>query len=400
MTSCCYPSRYSVLRLAGDDEQMIHLLHRSLTEYFASSSSESPPSYCSSEMLHITNQYFEARVLLERLTIVPSPNTASSLSVEADKEDKINDAEEDGIVLIFFLNSQANKEEISKAFNALSRHHQIAESSQQCGDLLRLCIGISNHDLMDTTSVSTKICDKEEDEEDIRNKEEEYTRRVLWCLDHGYEYVEADLTEYGRSIGHEDREKEGFARIVEAVGNTVWSTAKMHPRKARHLKSSYDVDKNNVTSKSTNTGDARSIKIIDTAEGDDSIIPAVVAVEATEVEAGTENDTTKHHSTEVTTSQSDLISNTTTGVRPSTKDVKVESLLKQEESEEDESKLESLEFLIKEANRIRDCARQGHISDDERRRQAGEMAIRLISAFGDEDFFGDSDSEDEETSPV
>jgi hypothetical protein len=59
-----------------------------------------------------------------------------------------------------------------------------------------------------------------------------------------------------------------------------------------------------------------------------------------------------------------------------------------------------LEFLIKEANRIRDCARQGHISDDERRRQAGEMAIRLISAFGDEDFFGDSDSEDEETSPV
>ncbi len=209
---------------------------------------------------------------------------------------------------------------------------------------------------------------------------------MLWCLDHGYEYVEADLTEYGQSIGHEDREKEGLARIVEAVGNTVWSTAKMRPRKARHLKFSYDVDKNNVTSKSTNTGDARSIKIVDTAEGDDSIIPAVVAVEATEVEAGTENDTRKHHSTEVTTSQSDLISNTTTGVQPSTKDVKVESLLKQEESEEDISKLESLEFLIKEANRIRDCARQEHISDDERRRQAGEMAIRLISAFGDEDF--------------
>jgi hypothetical protein len=46
-----------------------------------------------------------------------------------------------------------------------------------------------------------------------------YTRRVLWCLDHGYEYVQVDLMEYGRSIGHSDREKEGFARIVEAVGN-------------------------------------------------------------------------------------------------------------------------------------------------------------------------------------
>jgi len=61
----------------------------------------------------------------------------------------------------------------------------------------------------------------------------------------------------------------------------------------------------------------------------------------------------------------------------------------------EEVKLESLEFLIQEANRIRDSARKGNISDDVRRRQAGEMAMRLLSVLGDEHMFGDSSSDDE-----
>jgi hypothetical protein len=61
----------------------------------------------------------------------------------------------------------------------------------------------------------------------------------------------------------------------------------------------------------------------------------------------------------------------------------------------EEVKLESLEFLIQEANRIRDSARKGNITDDVRRRQAGEMAMRLLSVFGDEHMFEDSTSDDE-----
>jgi len=394
MTSSIHSSRYSVLRLAGDDEEMIHLFHRSLTEYFSSLSdssvTSSASSFSSTEMLHISNQYFDAHVLLQRLrTIVPSSTTASSEVTCGD--DKSKDAEEDGIILIFHSNNSANKEEISKSFNAVSRHHRMAESSQQCGDLLRLCIGISKHDHMESHNSSITTGDEEESEgEEQRYKEEEYTRRVLWCLDHGYEYVEADLTEYGRSVGHSDREKEGFARIVEAVGNTVWSTAKMHPRKVRQLKSCYGADKNSIVESTSNIDHAMTNSPVAITENN-----ADVTVLSTTVE---NDDARQQQSNEVmrTTETTEITINDDHYV-PSSSNANhdcVENLMNLTEDLE-EVKLESLEFLIQEANRIRDSARKGNISDDVRRRQAGEMAMRLLSVLGDEHMFGDSSSDDE-----
>jgi len=394
MTSSIHSSRYSVLRLAGDDEEMIHLFHRSLTEYFSSLSdssvTSSASSFSSTEMLHISNQYFDAHVLLQRLrTIVPSSTTASSEVTCGD--DKSKDAEEDGIILIFHSNNSANKEEISKSFNAVSRHHRMAESSQQCGDLLRLCIGISKHDHMESHNSSITTGDEEESEgEEQRYKEEEYTRRVLWCLDHGYEYVEADLTEYGRSVGHSDREKEGFARIVEAVGNTVWSTAKMHLRKVRQLKSCYGADKNSIVESTSNIDHAMTNSPVAITENN-----ADVTVLSTTVE---NDDARQQQSNEVmrTTETTEITINDDHYV-PSSSNANhdcVENLMNLTEDLE-EVKLESLEFLIQEANRIRDSARKGNISDDVRRRQAGEMAMRLLSVLGDEHMFGDSSSDDE-----
>lgn len=42
------------------------------------------------------------------------------------------------------------------------------------------------------------------------------------CLDHGFEYVEADLLR--PTVGHEEREKEGFPRVVESIYSTQWKS--------------------------------------------------------------------------------------------------------------------------------------------------------------------------------
>ena len=86
-----------------------------------------------------------------------------------------------------------------------------------CDDyLLRLCVGVSlgpyaPHELRG------------------HHHEQEYTKRVLWCLDRGYEYIEVDLS----PTGHEDRDKESFPRAIEAMQGTVWSSAVMRKTKTR-----------------------------------------------------------------------------------------------------------------------------------------------------------------------
>jgi len=358
---------------------MIHLLHHSLVEHFASLLPP-PPSELSSHhpsMLHITNQYFEAHVLLDNVT----SNFKVSEVIDGDKVDS-NSASEDGLALVFFSHGGSSAEEISKPFDSLSRHHQNAECNRQCGDLIRLCIGITDHDLMDVVS-------SECEEEYVKTKEEEFTRRVLWCLDHGYEYVEADLTTFGRSIGHDERDKEGFARIVEAVGSTVWSTAKMHPRTARQLRSAYDADKS-ITSSTYDTKSSESVPLKNEEYKNktlDTQIPNC-ASRTTESNVVLSKDS---GDTEVPCPiQSDSRSQQKNDDESHSK---LESLLRDTNKIEDEVKLESLEFLIKEASRIRESAKQGELSDDERRQQAGDMALKLISMLGDDLFGSDSDDE-------
>ena len=63
---------------------------------------------------------------------------------------------------------------------------------------MRLCVGVNFEGIGPTA------------------QDNEYSRRILWCLDREFEYVEADCSEQGQQQGHDERDKEGFARIIEA----------------------------------------------------------------------------------------------------------------------------------------------------------------------------------------
>jgi hypothetical protein len=94
-------------------------------------------------------------------------------------------------------------------------HEHIISSNTILGDTLRLCI---------STFVGNFAANNH------KSHQEEYSKRVLWCLDRGYEYVEVDLSEEGLTRGFDVREKDGFARVVEAISGTVWSSAVMKGR--------------------------------------------------------------------------------------------------------------------------------------------------------------------------
>mmetsp|Transcript_17934 Transcript_17934/g.24840 ORF Transcript_17934/g.24840 Transcript_17934/m.24840 type:complete len:339 (-) Transcript_17934:40-1056(-) len=184
-------------------------LRNALLSHFKTMDSSSLSPQEAAKMLTVTNRYFSAQLLLEDL------DSANS-NIDGD-------IKEDGIILVFdALHSNPDRTVDGSAaaasgvstFNGLTAIHEQATSLDQCGELLRLCVGVSLGEMTPS---------------ELRggNHEEEYSRRVLWCLDRGYEYVEADLSEEGRQKGHDDRDKDGFARVVEAIATTVWSSAKM-----------------------------------------------------------------------------------------------------------------------------------------------------------------------------
>ena len=106
------------------------------------------------------------------------------------------------MILVFSNNSKED-------FDALAAVHSAAENDNQCGDLLRLCLGISNNNNSQQLLTGKAY-------------EAEYSRRILWCLDHGYEYIEGVRLD-GDAIfqGHNTRDKDGFARVVEANFGSV-----------------------------------------------------------------------------------------------------------------------------------------------------------------------------------
>ena len=165
-----------------------------LTHYGRTSSS-------SNDTIAIDNKYFTASVALADLDLAGAAAEGG-------------DSKEDGVLLVF-RDAVAGQ---AAPLDALASVHSAAEASNQAGDLLRLLVAVSMGPVPDKTTKAA---------------EEEYSRRVLWCLDRGYEYVEADCSEAAQKAGHDEREKDGFARVVEAVGGTVWSCAVNKPREQR-----------------------------------------------------------------------------------------------------------------------------------------------------------------------
>lgn len=288
------------------------------------------------KLLKMSNKYFTADVLLEEI----SPS-------------KPENSKEDGIILVFdALASNPDRSTSSGGvtFDSLVQTHQQAEENDVCGDLLRLCVGVS------LTSLSPAEARGE-------NHENEYSRRILWCLDHGYEYIEADLSKEGQSKGHDDRDKDGFARIVEAIQGTVWSSAIMSQSKTTELKDTYKEDTTTLQEE----------------EEENPYQPP---------------DPSKFG--EEAKSDSGLL------VEP--EKVTSEDMAKLRQDVDEEKVFDEMETVLREASRIRDQSKNGQLTDDERRERAGDAALRLVnlmSQFGmEEDDGGDSILDSDEDSGI
>ncbi|KAL7543163.1 hypothetical protein ACHAWF_007335, partial [Thalassiosira exigua] len=111
-------------------------------------------------LLSISNRYFDADVLL------------LGLDESADGEG-LEEGTEDGLVLAFDASLPSSSPEAS--FDALSSLHERALRLGRCGDLLRLCVGVRN--------AGTKFESPSPLADGSKRSEDEYARRVLWCLD-------------------------------------------------------------------------------------------------------------------------------------------------------------------------------------------------------------------------
>ena len=281
------------------------------------------------KLLPISNKYFTANVLLE------------------DMEASVEEAtKEDAVILVFDMlasNPDRSGGVPGTTFNSLQPVHDQACANDTCGDLLRLCVGVT------LTSLSPQEARGE-------NHENEYSRRILWCLDHGYEYVEADLSEGGQTKGHSDRDKDGFARIVEAMQGTVWSGAVMKERQATKLQASYDQDANEIEKQDDDENPY--------IPPDPSLMSIPKDGESAASMPGTPNRT-----------------------------VEMERL----RQEIDEDKVfDEMESVLREASRIREQSKCGQLTDDERKAKAESAALRLVDLmnhFGMEDEGGEGEED-------
>ena len=186
--------------------------------------------------------------------------------------------------------------------------------------------------------------------------EEQYSQRVLWCLDRGYEYIEVDLREEGLKSGFDEREKDGFARVVEAMGGTVWSSAVMAKR---------------------NTRTASKISVVEEKHDDE-------LDDCKEIIVVDEQEKTDEPKTEMIT-----------------QDIHIGSVQDSDEKKDElaSDTLDSIEQVMKEAKRIRESSKGGELSDQDRKQRAGdaaEMLMGLLDQMGFDDDDDEADSSDEE----
>jgi hypothetical protein len=318
-----------------------------------------------SPTLVISNKYFTATVRLQ----------------EPD-ESPVEHSKEDGIILVFDAlcsnpdrsplsnNSSGRGDGGSASFDSLSFAHQQAEEKEQCGDLLRLCVGVSLSNLSP---------------EELRGKnhEAEYSRRILWCLDNGYEYVEADLSKEGQTKGHSDRDKDGFARVVEAIQGTVWSSAVMSNSKKTELQTSHQASAalvGGVKSDSTATASTHEGLEQDLEEEnpyqppDPSIFGPTLSTTYNALDDKIQD---------AQVAEGMLLEPEKVGPQ------EIQELRRQMENEQ---VFDQMENALREASRVREASKGGLLSDEERRQRAGDAAMALMNLMGK---FGMDEEEDE-----
>ena len=325
-------SSISILKVAGNDLP-ISIVKKHLTRHFPSQETTVNPKDFTDDTddtdaddeltpvkLFIENKYFQADLMLEHW------------DHNHPKHDTII-RNHDGILLIF-NHFNTSIDTLTEIHNQICHH----TTKEDVGDALRLCISTSP-DVIEPTKAN----------------EELYSQRVLWCLDRGYEYVEVDLSEEGMKVRPDVREKDGFDRVVEAIGSTVWRSAIMKHR--------------NVTS-----------ALLDTAAGDGQ----------EQQEQQQEQHVSVHVSTEETTS--------TLEEKRLNEEPTVIKISPSKETKSEEVLMNEFEHLMNEAKKIRQASKNGDLSDQERRDRAGnaaQMLMGLLDQMGfDDDDYDDSSGEE------
>lgn len=317
----------SILRIgpkASSDVSSVDLLRKAILEHYVADQEEG--------LLSIANRYFSATVAVAEVG-APPPSVAA--------------AKEDGLILVFDNTSAVS----ACAFDTVQDLHQ--QHADKAGDLLRLCVGVS---------LSAPTTDHGENQ---KAHDDEYARRILWCLDRGYEYLPVDLSDNGRSIGHDDRDKEGFARLIEAISSTVWSSSVMAKKQQQELQSAYAEDKPRVDEEPNEYEPPPPL-------------PNPVL--------GDEEDQER-------TEQARRAILEQSGI-DAEKETKLDENSDPREDAHTERVFDQFESALREATRIRDLSRAGDLSDEDRRQRASDAAMLLMDLMGqmglDED-----DSEEE-----
>ena len=372
----------SNIRIDGDLDH-VDILRDALIKHFSPQSElsrgESSPKLCIEKrnIITLSNKYFSAKICLDSI------NSFHEVKDEQESKQDIF-SKEDGFIIVF---SSEHTENAIPSF--LTPLHQRALDMNQCGDLLRLCVCVTNTD----TSSSNKGTKKELTKKEI---EHVYSQRVLWCLDRGYEYVEADLSAHGVSTGFDEREKDGFARIIEAFQGTVWSSALMHKRSTSNENRQQQQQQQQQTRNQENDDN-------DNTQSQNSLLYKTNEMRMDFSSISSTNQSSNDVSStvpKVPLNHSDISS--TIPLSASAKDnenlrFNLENEEKYDESHFQSSKLDAdfnnLESVIKDATRIRQDARDNKLSDEERRKKAAETAMKLLELmdFDDDD---DDDSED------
>jgi hypothetical protein len=245
------------------------------------------------------------------------------------------------------------------------------------GDLLRLCIGTTSN-TTSTTTTKKKIT------------EEEYSRRILWCLDHGYEYIQVDLSQSDwQTIGFNERDKDGYARVIEAIETCMW---RCHVMKT-------------TTGTKTKMVEVESEKVVQEKDDDDE-------EEEEQEEVDEQPTSTVLHDAErekaAMASLMDGILHNDNGNPTSSKEgsVNLRNHHPQHQQQpqappsrrhDEELAFHQLEQLLSEAKSIREASTSNSMSDEERRERAGDAALKLMDLLEhlglDED---DDEEEDDE----
>lgn len=329
----------SIVRMGGPpgNETSMDILRQALLSHFSNNTlnskedaSQSPQLQPAQQsLLQLDNKYFTAFVKI-------SP-------IEESNETNILE-QEDGILLVI--------PSTMTCLESITEWHDDAQRKELAGDSLRLLL--ATHVTANAPTRTTK------------QYEEQYSQRVLWCLDRGYEYIEVDVTSEGLTRGFEDREKDGFARVCEAMSGTVWGSAIMKKKKKQQTV-------------------AR--RVVQEETGSSSSLPQA---------QNHSEETAKHEEEKIEPQIESKPSTAVSSPEPASPPPPAE----EKEEKEGEEYLNNIEHIMKEAQHIRQASKKGELTDEQRRQRAGDAASMLMGlldqmGFDDEDGVDSSSDEDE-----